>query len=957
MGGSSQLLEWLDQELPTDPRRRCLVVASSSAGAAALRRALAEQRGVLLGVDFVTPRGLALEVLALGRVYWSEVRPDPLEEREALREMLPAGSIGDYARRFDSALTHLLRTIREVQALGPAGGTAGDGTGLIIELTREFTAAFQHKGTTTNLIAAATHVVANGGISFPDRVLLVGYEDPDRNLLLLLQVLEDKGVPVVRSPAPTEPPRSVNRRSCSNPLAELRFAARLCTDSGAAGTPWHEMVVTAPDLAPYLTDLRFAFDREGVPFHTSAETPLVQFRRPALCLHLCRLLFGEAPGTSFLALAASALLRKRTSPREHLELERSVRKQGLRGTGPVTRDQLDRLADRLPDRSPLVELLQSVLEAATKGEDNGGHRRRSDILAAFMTRHLLPPTPEESDVTERLDECLRAVLFANLHDATDDAYCTELQQLLESRSISIEGSTQGGVQVVPLHDALAFPCSHLHLLGLTEKATAGSPPCTTFLDDSHRDALGMRTAESASRTRTQLLRRLVCHSPRLVVSYPRTNVDGQGQVFSPLVERLGEVSLPEEEREPSHPQAIAGQAVDSGRCPADIAATHLALSGCEDPRVYRSLLGFEPTLTLERVAELESFRGEDLSLDGDIGSTAGNRLLKSSFSVTRLEQLTKCPQSFLFQKVMGVRPLDEEPEPLDMSKLEVGQQVHTVLEKLYGEFLPSLQSAQDPTDLAGEMQERTSALLREELAANQTLLAREFPGLHELATQRLLSGLNWAIDQDLEMMKADGSRPESIEEKITAELLFRHPQASDPIALQVSGKLDRVDHLSDGGARVLDYKTGTKPKKLVNATATLRGQQLQLILYGMLARASSGEYPDQLEVRSVQPRRDVEPTDHPHRHELKDARGFLDGKYSEGMTETLAILARLIRRGLFVPIAGRHCTFCAYRPACRRHHPPSRERVSQCEEPEMIELKALAEKSPKKPLLPREVTP
>ena len=954
MGGSSQLLEWLHCELPKNSCERSLVVASSSAGAAALRRTLAERRGALLGVDFVTPRGLALEVLALGGVYRSDVRPDPLEEREVLRQMLPKNAVGDYASRFDSALTHLLRTIHEVQALGPGTDTDSD-AGRIVELTQEFSAAFQDAGTTNNLISAAIHHVARGGISLPDRVLLVGYQDPDQNLLLLLQVLEGEGVSVSQSPTSNTVPESIRRISCANPLAELRLAARRCTDTGAEGSPWHRMVVAAPDLVPYLADLRFAFDQEGVPFHTSAEAPLIQRPRPALCLHLCELVFGEGPATSFLSLAASPLLLQRTSPTEQAEFETVVRRHAVRGTGPDTREQVRRLAGRLSRQSPLTVLLGDVLDAADRGRSEQSNRGRSAILTTFMNRHLQPPTSDEVDAAERLDECLRAAEFADSRCKTGEEFCAELQQLIKARSIPIEGSTKGGVHFVSTRDALAIPCSHLHILGLTERATTGTTPCTTFISEADREVLRMRTTDVMRQTEARQLSHLLRHAPRLLLSYPRTDADGQRQEFTPSIRRLVDsIPLPPEEREPSHPQTLAHRAVRSGRCPVDLAVAHLALGGCDDPKVYRRLLEFDPTPTLDRVAKLESFRSDDLALDGDIGPTIGRALLDVPYSVTRFERLTRCPQQFFFETVLRVQPLEEEPEPMGMSSLETGQHVHAVLERLYEEFLAQLKSTKAPTQLAGAMQERAAALLAEELATTEPPLAREFPGLHKLTERQLLAGLRLAIAEDLDVMGEDGSRPQSVEQKLTSELLFTHAAETDPIRLLVTGKLDRVDDLPGGGIRVLDYKTGTKPENQVSPLQTLRGRRLQLVLYGMLARTATSENPEQLEVRSVRPRRAMDPTKPEHRFELRNASEFLTGKLRDGMHETLAIFARLIRRGMFIPIDDHHCSYCSYRPACRRYHPPSRERVLGCESPEVREFRSLAGKTLKESVLPRE---
>ena len=161
-------------------------------------------------------------------------------------------------------------------------------------LATDWIEAFADRGGRSRWIDAASRAVTAGLAPLPDRVLLVGYDDLEPDLHVLLQRLSERGVTVTHGEAVAAIP-TVDRHSCPHPFAELRLTARLCSDAFATGVPWHAMVVAAPRLHPYLDHLTRAFASEGVPLHTAAETPLIRHPRAALYAHIARLLFDTAP--------------------------------------------------------------------------------------------------------------------------------------------------------------------------------------------------------------------------------------------------------------------------------------------------------------------------------------------------------------------------------------------------------------------------------------------------------------------------------------------------------------------------------------------------------------------------------------------------------------------------------------------------------------------------------------
>jgi putative RecB family exonuclease len=961
VGEDHPILDFLEREVPADPRQRVFVVAPTPDGAAALRRALTERRGALLGVDFVTAAGLARGLLTIAGVPFTADVPDPLEEREDLRALLPDTSVGRYAVRFPGALAHLLDTVRELHTLGPLrpddslSRSGADVLAIAGAVEARGGQRGGQRGGRSRWVAAATQAIARQAGALPDRVLVVGYPDPERDLQLLLEVLHQRDVPVVHAPAATHTPRA-DLHSCPHVAAELRLAARICLDAAARGIPWHDMVIAAPRLDPYLDHLRHAFDTGGVPFHTAAATPLIRHPRAALALHLCRLLFETAPRPSFLALASSALLRNPVAPDHLAALDRLSRRDSLIGTGAETSTFLDKLASRFDEAdrgrpAPVVSLLRDVIRAATSLRHIADYRQRSTAAEEFMSRHLVDATPEDQDISKRISDCLAAVVFAGAGDPDGTNYTAELHDLLRTRTAPLRGSTPGGVQFVPFAGALAFPCTVLHMLGLSADIVPGPSPLHTFLDDSDRESIGMRTTDRQRESEAHLLGRLAQHAPTLTVSYPRTDAEGRLREFTLWSDRIDRFApLSEEIREPGHPESRAADAVASGRCPPDLALDHLALGGCTDAKVFAQLLDSDAARILARVDALESFDGSSLRRDGDIGSAYGDRVLRDPVSVTAVQTLGRCPQQFLFAHVMGISPLPEEPDPLSLPRDRIGTLIHRVIETLYQEFLPRLMASTEPHELLDEMSAQAGARFERELAGDTSMLRRQFPGLHDLLRQRWLAGLIRAIDGDLELMRTDESRPESVEREIQQTLYFRRPGDEEPVRLLLRGKLDRVDRLEDGGVRILDFKTGARPEASVDAKNIYKGTNLQLVLYAMLERAVTDLAPSALEARSIRPVGGiVDPPD--WRHELSDADAYLVGEHAAGLEETMAVLVRLIRRGLLTPKPDRHCAWCKFKPACRRFHPPSVQRVSQCSELELHQYYALARKSSRDKLL------
>ncbi len=213
--------------------------------------------------------------------------------------------------------------------------------------------------------------------------------------------------------------------------------------------------------------------------------------------------------------------------------------------------------------------------------------------------------------------------------------------------------------------------------------------------------------------------------------------------------------------------------------------------------------------------------------------------------------------------------------------------------------------------------ERGEALLAElwpeRIAAAFRRPAARLPVLwdHLLASWR--DAVACFLREDLPRLRA--LRPQGLRLEARRE---RRPPGAE--RLTVRGRLDRIVELPAGPPLVGDYKTSGKLDEMLAPRAMLRGQRLQVPLYRWLLDDAA-----EVELLGVGPDFALGGPRAEHRRPPAFA-GFDTPAQQEGFAESLEILWSLLRRGQFPLRPGDHCSWCAFRLACRRGHPPTLER-------------------------------
>ena len=198
---------------------------------------------------------------------------------------------------------------------------------------------------------------------------------------------------------------------------------------------------------------------------------------------------------------------------------------------------------------------------------------------------------------------------------------------------------------------------------------------------------------------------------------------------------------------------------------------------------------------------------------GSIGKNPG-----SSWSVSALETYTTCPFKFFAQHVLK---LEEEPDDEEvMDPRRQGQFVHKVFETFFAEWQGSGQRAITAANL-----DAARALFTNVVDRVLTDLPEGEAGLER--TRLLGSSAAAGLGEAVFRMEAERAVP-VVERLLEHELKgsFSISTESGPRDVTLRGKADRVDLLSDGTFRLIDYKLGWPPD---------RTRALQLPIYGICA--------------------------------------------------------------------------------------------------------------------------
>jgi len=762
-----------------------------------------------------------------------------------------------------------------------------------------------------------------------------------------------------RRPRPVPAGRCAFRHAQGEP-AEVRVAVREALRAVRDGCPPTEIVITARSLEPYAPALEELFEDEQIPWTSSLKTPLR--RHPAVrdFLLALRVLAEDFPRGPTAELLRSPRLQwqhvagKAGRPRGETADVWSRKARIVGGLEEWTR-QLQAWAGELLHDPEAGEEERREAERRAAGRLDSA-RRIGHALQALRDR-VEPGSRTWQQHAARLRELLDLLFDAGSEETAADGLnklrglLDEMAQLesfagntgqvrfseawrwlddaVDGCELPLRAEDNGGIRVLDAMQLRGLTFERVYALGLNSGLFPRPPREDPILDDAMRRRLRERSGRPLPlKSRGDLEERLLlglllgAAGERIEISWQRADEAGKAKTPSLALREvsrlvhgapaLGEL-LEHARHLPSHPKHWLERMVEQ---PGLLAPGEAILLGALQAGACRDLepLGRRHPALAAGVTMLratQSFVIVDPGYDARTGpwSAAG------PLSVSALRTLGACPLKFFFERVLRVRELDDQASLFELEAREIGIGVHDLLERIYGVLMrEKLFDAAEPDALI----ERAVELLAQEqgrmLGANDARLSRRLPVMRDYLRELWGDAVRAFLEWDLDRLCREGWQPTGFETPVSEPL-----DLGDGVVQEVQGRFDRLLH-GEHGDVVADYKTSGDLKKQINPTGMLRGRELQVPLYRMLAGDGA-----RVELLGVGPRFD------------EDGRcfgfdGFETPGEGPGFRETMRILLRLARGGSFPMYVDRPCDWCPYAQACRHHHPPTLARNIQFED-------------------------
>jgi ATP-dependent helicase/nuclease subunit B len=796
----------------------------------------------------------------------------------------------------------------------------------------------------------------------------------DEGCRLELAALYDES----KRPTPVSTDRIAIRHT-QGALAEVQFAMYRALRAIADGCPPHEIAIVARSLAPYASAIEATFENSEIEWTSSLRVPL---RREPLVRDF--LLVLEVLADDFPRRAAAAVLRSpmlrwtelpdvERAPMGHLadswsrrariiggldEWSELLPEWAARPAEPAKLSDEERMeeAERARERLREARCITTALQALKRcvppeplrwGEHARALRRLLDGLFAVdgngdrtAAGQALGALLDEMESLDSLDVGPDPIPFAKVRGWLQDA--VNLPEFSPWRG------DRGGIRVLDAMQARGLTFRRVYLLGMNSGVFPRTPREDPVLGGDLRRRLRDETrlplsvgSEGTEEERLLLGLMLGASRDAIEVSWQRANDSGRSSSISLALREVarlvyGEPDLDRLRREartiPSHPlQWLGYLAEETGLLSARDAILLHGLQSSGPEAVDRFAARYTDLRGgLRMLKTTQAFETVEPGFDARVDRS----LLPERFSASALEVLGRCPLQFFFRHVLRVRELDDEAATEAISPRDLGIRIHEILAGLYGTLEKEGRfAAGDPDGLRARASEWLASRRERLLGELGTRAAFRLPVLWRLTLTTWFDSLSEFVRRDLERIVDEGWQPGGFETPHSEKL-----DLDEGVRLEIVGRFDRC--LTKESRKLIgDYKTSGDLDRRVNLSRMLKGEQLQVPLYLMMGGEDST-----VELLGVGPAYDLDDEDsHPHFD------GFPKDEHRRGFLETLRTLVALPLRGRFPLNEKGPCSWCPYKIACRRNHPPTIHRETRYDDGRRY--RALLRKNRGKPFL------
>lgn len=701
---------------------------------------------------------------------------------------------------------------------------------------------------------------------------------------------------------------------------EVREAVRLVVAAAHRGVPLHRMAVVWPHDTPYARLVAEHLDDAGLAWNGRPGTALRERLAARLVLDVFRLDHrrGIRRADLFALLAHVPARTEAGAPVPRQLWERLARDAGLAADadwGPRLTQFADsaRANGREADATAAASLqafvasLRATLGPADQPES---WAHWAGVALQLLTRWLgghrgIQALPvDEVEAYHRVQAALDRL--ARLDGLTGPVTRAVVAETLEAELDSAPGRVGRigvGVQAGPLAFAVGQVADLLVVLGASEGSLPAPPPPEALLTDADRAVTGGELpldAELAAQQHDHLWAALA-GARRAVLLWPRGDLRATAdRQPSRWVAELttGAVVPPRRRAVPSFAAGLAHTEFPATATQHRVRALLHARARGLDVTTH-PLVAAVPPLSLGAATVLARASASLTEYDGDLSAMTFDALGDRPASPTRLEAWVACPHAWFLRYVLGVEPVEQPDEQLQITPKDRGNLVHAALDRFHRQVIAG---SLPPPGPAGWGQAHLTALL-EAFDTEATNLAhlglvgrRAFWHSEQARQRRELQA--WMV-RDSEFVVARGATVLASELHFGGEGEGAAPVASialgDGTVLRFRGYIDRLDRCADGRLVVTDHKTGgdSMYRDITDADPTAGGSRLQLVVYAAAARAATGTGADTPVVAEYS---------FLAKGKFKRIGATVDTTNQQVATQALAAIAHGIRSRLFVAL-------------------------------------------------------
>ena len=332
-------------------------------------------------------------------------------------------------------------------------------------------------------------------------------------------------------------------------------------------------------------------------------------------------------------------------------------------------------------------------------------------------------------------------------------------QIIQQTSIPFHGEPAEGIQVMGVLETRNLDFDHVLLLSCNEGNMPRGVNDSSFIPHSIRKAYELTTVENKVAIYAYYFHRLLQRASDVTILWNNSTEDG----------KRGEMS-----------RFILQMMVESGHT----IHQHSLQSG-------RNVSRLTPPVIEKTPHVMEVLQSQLNAHNNVISPTAVNRYMR-------------CPLQFYYRYVADIQEPDIPDDEQELDNRIFGNIFHQAADTLYHQ-LPRYVTK----DVLQQLLKDPSVIERAVAEAfHQELPHAIKGGLHLINQEVIVRYLRQLIEIDLRLT------PFTI---LGLECDVERSLTSQPYSLHIGGRIDRLDQLSDGRIRVVDYKTGSRKFKPLNS--------------------------------------------------------------------------------------------------------------------------------------------